>query len=99
RGGNVPAPAIVPASRDTLERIFRRVEGLGPRDRTMLGQFLRRRVPIHFGGMSDPFQPAEARYRVTEAMLETLAARAYPTVISTRGLLVADDRYVQLLKA
>ncbi len=56
-------------------------------------------MPIHFGGMSDGFQPAERKYRVTETTLRVLAHYQYPTVISTKGTLVAEYRYSELLKA
>jgi DNA repair photolyase len=64
----------------------------------IVAQFLRRRVPIHFGGMSDPFQPAERRWRVTQAALKILAEYNYPTVISTRGEMVAEPEYLALLR-
>src|ERR1019366_9387640 len=83
RGGNSPTPNIVPADPNTLRRTFDRAL----RDDTApgtIGQFLRHRVPIHFGGMSDPFQPIESRVGVTRRFLETLRDFSYPTVISTR---------------
>src|SRR3954462_10539112 len=52
---------IRPGSPDYLAGKLRRSlysdEPLG-----LVGQFLRKRTPIHFGGMSDPFQPAEKTY-------------------------------------
>jgi DNA repair photolyase len=48
--------------------------------------------------MSDPFQPAEAQERVTETVLRSLALYRYPTVISTRGAMVADSPYLELLQ-
>jgi DNA repair photolyase len=48
--------------------------------------------------MSDPFQPAELRYQVSAEALSVLIKHQYPTVISTRGAIVADQFYVGLLK-
>jgi hypothetical protein len=48
--------------------------------------------------MSDPFQPAEMKYGVTRAVLKTLARYHYPTVISTRGTLIADSPYIGLVR-
>jgi hypothetical protein len=45
----------------------------------MLASFLGRGVPMHFGGMSDPFQPAETRHRVTLEFLSALSDYNYPT--------------------
>jgi hypothetical protein len=50
------------------------------------------------GGMSDPFQPAEISHRVTRSFLEVLAAYRYPTVISTKGSMVASQPYLDLLR-
>jgi DNA repair photolyase len=58
---------------------------------------LRRRVPIHFGGMSDPFQPAERKWGITKSFLTTLADRRYPVVLSTKGSMVSAAPYLDLL--
>lgn len=54
-------------------------------------------IPIHIGGMSDPLQPCEKKYGITKASLELLAETQYPFIISTKGKLVADDEYLDLL--
>jgi DNA repair photolyase len=99
RGGNAPKAAVIPADPDTLQRIF---EGAFRADRPqpsgLIGQFLLRRVPIHFGGMSDPFQNAERTFQVTRSFLKTLVKFQYPTVISTRSAMVASDPYIGLLR-
>jgi hypothetical protein len=48
--------------------------------------------------MSDPFQPAERHFRVTERTLRALLRWQYPVVISTRGTLVAEGSYVAILQ-
>ncbi|MBC8031154.1 MAG: radical SAM protein [Pyrinomonadaceae bacterium] len=100
RGGNSYGDKVRPAD---PQRLARMMDKAGEKSRVdqsgLLVQFLRRRVPIHLGGMSDPFQPAETLHRVTESMLKILARHHYPTVISTKGSLVASPRYLSLLKA
>jgi hypothetical protein len=64
----------------------------------LVAQFLRRRVPIHFGGMSDPFQPLEIRERVSLAILRELVSTQYPTVISTKSTLVGSPEYLAVLR-
>lgn len=96
RGGNTPEATVVPADPATLARILDRALNVGAPG--LIGQFLRHRVPIHFGGMSDPFQPAEQVHGVTRAFLVALAAHDYPTVISTRSTLVAAEPYLGLLR-
>lgn len=53
-------------------------------------------IPVHIGGMSDPLQPCEARYHRTEGALKLLADTNYPYVLSTKGKLVADEKYLDL---
>jgi len=96
RGGNSPAANLLPADPGTLQRIFE-LSARQDRPTGLIGQFLRRRVPIHFGGMSDPFQPNERRFGVTRRFLETLIEFEYPTVISTRSTMPATEPYLDLL--
>jgi len=97
RGGNSPAADVAPADPLKLQRIFERTFR---RRKTpgLIGQFLEERVPIHFGGMSDPFQPIERRFQITRRYLETLIEYEYPTVISTRSTLPASEPYLGLLR-
>jgi DNA repair photolyase len=99
RGGNTYGDSVRPANPQRIAQIFHHAFRQSAKHKSgLLTQFLRRRVPIHFGGMSDPFQPAETLHRVTESILRILARHHYPTVISTKGSLVASPRYLQLLK-
>ncbi len=49
---------------------------------------------VAIGAATDPYQPAEARYRLTRACLEALAEASNPFGIVTRGTLVVRDRDV-----
>lgn len=55
------------------------------------------KIPIHWGGMSDPFQPCEKLERVSYEYLKIFAETGYPFVVSTKGRLVADPEYLSLL--
>jgi DNA repair photolyase len=46
---------------------------------------------IAIGAATDPYQPAEGRYRLTRGCLEALAAAANPFHIVTRGPLIVRD--------
>ncbi|NJD27371.1 MAG: radical SAM protein [Chloroflexi bacterium] len=46
---------------------------------------------IAIGAATDPYQPAEGRYRLTRGCLEVLAERANPFSIITRGPMVVRD--------
>jgi DNA repair photolyase len=46
---------------------------------------------IAIGAATDPYQPAEGRYRLTRACIEALAAAANPFSVITRGPLIVRD--------
>src|SRR5258705_1808324 len=50
-----------------------------------------RHEPVAIGAATDPYQPAEGRYRLTRACLEALAAAANPFSVITRGPLIVRD--------
>lgn len=54
-------------------------------------------IPIHIGGLSDPFQPCEKTFRRTYDCLQILADTQYPVVISTKGKLCCEPDYLELL--
>jgi DNA repair photolyase len=49
------------------------------------------REPVTIGAATDPYQPAEGRYRLTRACIEALGAAASPFGIITRGPLIVRD--------
>ncbi len=55
-------------------------------------------IPLHWGGLSDPFQPAERKYRQSYEVLKVLAETKYPVVVSTKGTLPAEPEYLELIK-
>ncbi len=50
-----------------------------------------RREQVTVGAATDPYQPAEGRYRLTRACLETLAEARTPIGIITRGPMIVRD--------
>jgi DNA repair photolyase len=55
------------------------------------------RIPLHFGGLSDPLQPCERQQRRTLACLELLAEKRYPFVLSTKGVLAIEPPWRNVL--
>lgn len=55
-------------------------------------------IPLHWGGMSDPFQPAEKHYKRSLEALKVFAQTKYPFVVSTKNKLIAESPYIDLLK-
>lgn len=54
-------------------------------------------IPIHWGGMSDPFQPVEKVRKNSLKCLELLSETQYPFVVSTKGKLIIEEPYITLL--
>jgi DNA repair photolyase len=50
-----------------------------------------RREGVAIGAATDPYQPAEGRYKLTRACLEVLADAANPFAIITRGPMIVRD--------
>jgi DNA repair photolyase len=50
-----------------------------------------RREPVAVGAATDPYQPAEGRYRLTRACIEAFGEAASPFSIITRGPLIVRD--------
>ena len=57
---------------------------------------LNNRVPIHLGGLSDPFQKCEEKYRASYRFLEISKYYKYPVNISTKTSHL-DDMYWEIL--
>ena len=55
-------------------------------------------IPLHWGGVSDPFQPCERYYRMSYNALRVFAETKYPFVVSTKGRIIAEPEYLELLK-
>ncbi len=55
-------------------------------------------IPIHWGGMSDPFQPIEKTVKASYECLQLFAETKYPFVVSTKGKLIIEPEYIELLE-
>jgi len=51
----------------------------------------KRRAQVWVSGVCDPYQPLEAKYRLTRECLEILAQNSWPVIIQTRSPLVLRD--------
>lgn len=55
-------------------------------------------IPLHWGGLSDPFQPAERGIGVSLKCMELFAETGYPVIISTKGRLITEEPYISMLR-
>ncbi|WP_299346233.1 radical SAM protein [uncultured Maritalea sp.] len=60
-------------------------------------EFLARRIPVQLGGMNDPFSPWEKEGRKTLETLKILRDYQYPTLISTKNTMLAEEPYLEVL--
>ena len=65
--------------------------------RKKVAQLAESTVPVRLGGMTDCFQPAEKKYRVTYETLKALGENRVPYLIVTKSPLVASDEYMEVL--
>lgn len=55
-------------------------------------------IPLHWGGLSDPFQPCEKVHKYSLECLKVLKQTQYPFVVSTKGKLIAESPYIDLIR-
>lgn len=51
------------------------------------------KIPIHWGGMSDPFQPLEKEKGLSLKVLKLFRETQYPFIVSTKNKLIAEGEY------
>ncbi len=60
-------------------------------------QFLKKRIPLRLGGMTDCFSETEAKHGVTLKLLKLLKEYDYPYLILTKNKLIAEDEYLEAM--
>lgn len=83
RGGRRTSTNLI-ANTEAIHRKFIRTAHTEAEQLDPVGSFIRAKVPVHFGGMSDPFSNT-AVTKTSIELLKTLAEFDYPTVISTKS--------------
>jgi DNA repair photolyase len=68
-----------------IENLFKTAFESKVKSKDLTIELMRKRVPMHLGGMSDPFQAREARYECTLKFLRLSRMFKYPVVISTKA--------------
>ena len=67
-------------------------------NRTRETQWCDWEIPLHWGGMSDPFQPVELKFRNSWESLKVFADTQYPVVFSTKGYVAGMPEYLDMFK-
>lgn len=55
------------------------------------------KIPIHWGGVSDPFQPCEKIHKNSLNCLKVLEETQYPYIISTKGRIALEKEYIEMV--
>jgi DNA repair photolyase len=95
RGGAFGVNRTTTIDNAQLRKRLQRALNGSPRGATE--DFIKRRIPVQFGGMNDPFGPSESKKSISLETLKTLAEFDYPTIISTKGTIIANDEYLSVL--
>ncbi|UWR17813.1 SPL family radical SAM protein [Sulfitobacter pontiacus] len=95
RGGAFGLNAATTIDNAKLRKRLHRAKEGNPRGATE--DFIQRRIPVQFGGMNDPFGPSESKKSISLETLKVLAEYDYPTIISTKGTILANDEYLSVL--
>lgn len=98
RGGNTGSNKLKVADPNSVIKFFKTAFEKPDMSTGLLSNAIRKRMPVHLGGMSDPFQPIERTEKTTLKLLTYLCKIQYPIVVSTRSNLVADQEYLAPLR-
>lgn len=81
---------------DKIARLFSKaLDGNEPTNNITI-ELIRHRVPLHLGGMSDPFQKREWKYEATYELLKLSNKYNYPIIMSTKQAHL-PDKYWEVL--
>lgn len=99
RGGHFRLDHQVTADVARFKRYLEQSLKLNTEAMSAIAECLQHRLPMHFGGMSDPFRQGELEERISYHLLVALCELGYPTVISTKSNLPAIEPYLSILKS
>lgn len=74
-----------------IEKLFNKAFDIDKESRDINVELLRHKVPLHLGGLSDPFQQAESEYKLTYKLLELTKKYNYPMIMSTKTAHLSDE--------
>lgn len=80
----------------SLESLFKKALETDEPSKDVTIELLRHRVPLHCGGMSDPFQQREFEYKLTYKLIELSNKYNYPICFSTKQCNLPDE-YFEIL--
>lgn len=79
-----------------IKNMFKRAFEKNNETKNLTVELLRHKVPLHLGGMSDPFQKREFEHHITYDFLCETNKYKYPVIISTKTSYLPDE-YLDIL--
>lgn len=80
----------------SIEYLFKKALETNEESKDVTVELLRNRVPLHCGGMSDPFQKREFEYELTYKLIELSNKYNYPITFSTKQCKL-PEKYFEIL--
>lgn len=69
---------------EIVDKLFKKAFESDEETRNITIELLRHKVPIHVGGLADPFQPAEWKMKLNYKLIELSNKYQYPLIFSTK---------------
>ncbi len=85
------------ANPDYIKRIFNTALTQRVKPHNIIIELIQRKMPIHFGGISDPLLIPSSQKQITLEILNILDRYEYPTLISTKSDLSSDDDFAKII--
>ena len=76
---------------EIIEKLFQRAFETTEETNNLTIELLRHKVPLHIGGMSDPFQPIEFQYKLNYKLIELSNKYNYPLIFSTKQCYLPEE--------
>lgn len=76
---------------DIIDKLFKKAFDNNDDSKDINVELLRHKVPIHVGGLADPFQPAEWRLKLNYKLIELSNKYKYPLIFSTKTGYLPDE--------
>ncbi len=81
---------------DIIDNLFKKAFETSDETKNYIVELLRHKVPIHIGGLSDPFQPIEFQLKLNYKMIQLSNKYEYPLIFSTKQCDLPDE-YFEIL--
>ena len=81
---------------EIIEKLFEKAFEKNEESKNYIVELLRHRVPIHVGGLADPFQPIEFKLKLNYKLIELSNKYNYPLIFSTKNDFLPDE-YFEIL--